>query len=52
MLPIFHGIGKLGWQRACTEIGAQWYLAEGACAILWSLPFRGKASRTTLPWLI
>jgi adiponectin receptor len=29
MLPIFHGVGKLGWQRACNEIGAQWYLAEG-----------------------
>jgi adiponectin receptor len=29
MLPIFHGIGRLGWDRACTEIGAQWYVAEG-----------------------
>jgi len=29
MLLIFHGIGRLGWSRACVEIGAQWYLAEG-----------------------
>jgi hypothetical protein len=29
MLPIFHGISTLGWNRACAEIGAQWYLAEG-----------------------
>lgn len=29
MLPIFHGIAKLGWNQACREIGAQWYLSEG-----------------------
>lgn len=28
LLPIFHSIGKLGWQQACREIGAQWYLSE------------------------
>jgi len=28
MLPIFHGVGKLGWSRACAEIGAQYYLCE------------------------
>lgn len=29
LLPIFHGIGRLGWTTACEQIGAQWYLAEG-----------------------
>jgi adiponectin receptor len=28
MIPIFHGIGKLGWDQACREIGAHWYLSE------------------------
>ena len=34
MLPIFHGIGKLGWERASIEIGGQWYLAEGLVLLL------------------
>lgn len=29
MLPIFHSVSQLGWDRACAEIGAGWYLAEG-----------------------
>jgi adiponectin receptor len=29
LLPIFHGVMRLGWERACHEIGAQWYAAEG-----------------------
>lgn len=28
LLPIFHGIGRLGWRQACLELGAQWYLSE------------------------
>lgn len=28
LLPIFHGIGRLGWDQACREIGAAWYLSE------------------------
>ena len=28
MFPIFHRASQLGWSRACTEIGAGWYLAE------------------------
>jgi adiponectin receptor len=28
LLPIFHGIGRLGWMQACTQLGAQWYLSE------------------------
>ncbi|KAF2274460.1 HlyIII-domain-containing protein [Westerdykella ornata] len=28
MLPIFHSIGKLGWARACEQIGAHWYFSE------------------------
>lgn len=48
MLPIFHGIGKLGWYQACTEIGAQWYLPEGVILclgvflFLWRLPGRSS----------
>lgn len=29
MMPIFHSVNQLGWSRACTEIGARWYLGEG-----------------------
>jgi adiponectin receptor len=42
MLPIFHGIGKLGWSRACVEIGAQWYLAEGLVLLLGVSCFVGR----------
>ncbi|KAF2467373.1 HlyIII-domain-containing protein [Lindgomyces ingoldianus] len=28
MLPIIHGIGRLGWVNAKQHIGAQWYLLE------------------------
>jgi adiponectin receptor len=34
MLPIFHRIAIKGWSGACTEIGAQWYLAEGLALLL------------------
>ncbi|KAJ5728895.1 uncharacterized protein N7483_003403 [Penicillium malachiteum] len=29
MLPVFHSVHQLGWERACTEMGARWYLSEG-----------------------
>lgn len=29
MLPIFHSANQLGWDRACVEIGASWYVTEG-----------------------
>ncbi|KAJ5585313.1 uncharacterized protein N7459_005113 [Penicillium hispanicum] len=29
MVPIFHSVHLLGWDRACAEIGAKWFLAEG-----------------------
>ena len=46
MLPIFQAIGALGWNRACVEIGAQWYLAErlsllvGVCLFVGRMPER------------
>jgi adiponectin receptor len=42
MLPIFHGIGKLRRSRACTEIGAQWYLAEGLVLLFGVSMFVGR----------
>jgi len=29
MLPLFHGLGVLGWDGACEQAGAWWYVAEG-----------------------
>ncbi|TKX27627.1 putative ADIPOR-like receptor 1 [Elsinoe australis] len=34
MLPIFHSIGLLGWDAACEQIGAHWYLAEGLSLVV------------------
>jgi adiponectin receptor len=42
MLPIFHGISKLGWNRACTEIGAHWYLSEGLVLLFGVSMFVGR----------
>ncbi|KAF3314267.1 hypothetical protein TWF173_004873 [Orbilia oligospora] len=42
MLPIFQAIGTLGWDRACTEIGAQWYLAEGISLLVGVSLFVGR----------
>jgi adiponectin receptor len=49
MLPIFHGIGKLGWNRACTEIGAQWYLAEGLVLLFGVSMFVGRLPERLYP---
>jgi predicted membrane channel-forming protein YqfA (hemolysin III family) len=49
MLPIFNGIGKLGWNRACTEIGAQWYLAEGLVLLFGFSMFVGRLPERLSP---
>jgi adiponectin receptor len=49
MLPIFHGIGKLGWHRACVEIGAQWYLAEGLVLLFGVTMFVNKLPERLSP---
>lgn len=33
-LPILHSVGVSGWNRACIEIGAWWYLAEALSLLL------------------
>ncbi|KAF3153747.1 hypothetical protein TWF751_004087 [Orbilia oligospora] len=42
MLPTFQAIGTLGWDRACKEIGAQWYLAEGISLLVGVSLFVGR----------
>jgi len=42
MLPISHGVGKLGWSRACAEIGAQYYLCEILVLVLGVSCFVGR----------
>ncbi|OAL54203.1 HlyIII-domain-containing protein [Pyrenochaeta sp. DS3sAY3a] len=49
MFPIFHGIGKLGWERACIEIGAQWYLAEGLILLFGVSCFVGRLPERLSP---
>jgi adiponectin receptor len=49
MLPIFHGIGKLGWSRACEEIGAQWYLTEGLVLLFGVSCFVGRLPERLSP---
>ncbi|OQE17833.1 hypothetical protein PENSTE_c019G06159 [Penicillium steckii] len=34
MLPIFHSVYTLGYDRACVEIGAGWFLAEGVSLLV------------------
>ncbi|KAI9703000.1 MAG: hypothetical protein M1820_005991 [Bogoriella megaspora] len=34
MLPIIHRIRSLGWHVACSQIGAQWFVAEGVVLLL------------------
>ncbi|KAF2501316.1 Hly-III related protein, partial [Lophium mytilinum] len=49
MLPIFHGIGKLGWDQACRQIGAQWYLSEGLILCLGVSLFVGRLPERLSP---
>jgi adiponectin receptor len=42
MLPIFHRVGLLGWDEACHQIGAQWYLAEALSLLLGVVLFVGR----------
>ena len=39
MIPIFHSIGVLGWARAKSQIGAQWFVAEGLALLAGVLIF-------------
>lgn len=42
MLPIVHRIGRLGWDGACAQIGAQWYLVEAVSLLLGVALFVGR----------
>ena len=42
MLPIFQSVLELGWTRACHEIGAGWYLAEGLSLLTGVSVFVGR----------
>lgn len=49
MLPIFHGIGKLGWAQACKQLGAQWYLTEGLVLLFGVTLFVGRLPERLSP---
>ncbi|KAK6503314.1 hypothetical protein TWF481_008337 [Arthrobotrys musiformis] len=49
MLPILHAIGILGWDTACTQIGAQWYLAEGISLLVGVCLFVGRVPERFWP---
>ena len=34
ILPISHSVKQLGWEQACNQIGADWYLAEGLSLLI------------------
>ncbi|KAL8794732.1 MAG: hypothetical protein Q9195_002686 [Heterodermia aff. obscurata] len=42
ILPAFHSVRLTGWTRACNEIGAHWYLAEGLSLLLGVGVFVGR----------
>lgn len=50
MLPAFHSVFSTGWNRACNEIGAHWYLAEALALLLGVGLFVWSTSRETRPW--
>jgi len=49
MLPLFHSIGVSGWARACEQVGAQWYLAEGAALVAGVVFFVGRIPERFAP---
>ncbi|KAF2226798.1 hemolysin-III related-domain-containing protein [Elsinoe ampelina] len=49
MLPIFHGVGVMGWAEACKQIGVQWYLAEGVSLLLGVGLFVGRLPERLSP---
>ena len=42
MLPIFHSIYTIGWAQARTQLGAQWFLAEGIALLIGVSAFVGR----------
>lgn len=51
MLPIFHRVGSLGWNEACAQIGAHWYLAEGLTLLIGVGLFVGRLPERLSPGL-
>jgi adiponectin receptor len=49
MLPIFHRVGLLGWDEACHQIGAQWYLTGALSLLLGVVLFAGRFSERLSP---
>lgn len=49
MLPVFQRIGSLGWNEACRQIGAQWYLAEALPLLLGVGLFVGRLPERLSP---
>ena len=49
ILPAFHSVGLTGWTRACNEIGAHWYLAEGLSLLLGVGLFVGRLPERLSP---
>lgn len=45
LLPIIHGIGKLGWNQTCQETGAQWSIVKGLVLTLGVSLFVGRFLR-------
>lgn len=49
MLPAFHRVGLIGWDRACNDIGIQWYLAEALALLLGVGLFIGRLPERLSP---
>ncbi|KAF2127846.1 HlyIII-domain-containing protein [Dothidotthia symphoricarpi CBS 119687] len=49
LLPVLHSIGKLGWDRACIELGAHWYLSEALVMCLGASLFASKLPERLSP---
>ena len=49
MLPMFHSLGLLGWDRACREVGAAWYLTEGLSLLVGVCLFVGRIPERSSP---
>ena len=49
MLPAFHAVGLKGWDRACSEFGVHWYLAEALSLLLGVGLFVGRIPERLSP---
>ncbi|KAJ6013727.1 hypothetical protein N7540_008318 [Penicillium herquei] len=49
MLPVLHSVHQLGWDRACTEMGAGWYLSEGLSLLVGVGIFVGRVPERLSP---